>query len=369
MQEDMHFWGTYVITRAAGVPMNDAYTIAYAAQYVDDSNKQDSEPHKDGGLLYGIATAHHPIQSGVNSVINQEEQRRVWVPFHFMPGGEGDTLEEKLLCVKDSAIAQEMIAYHIAMAKGKSFGLELIGIAAHVYMDTFSHYGFSGISSEYNAVKANSFEFVNIERGSEIGKYITDKHKKFVGKYKEKIYDFFTGIISSVAEAGSNSLGHAAVATYPDRPFLHWQVEFERDRPDRISNRNNPETYLEGCEKLHSYLSGFAQEWYEQPKIQSFENIKSEIDTIIRFQGNMEERINKWKQAIIGGTIYTPEESEVGKTVYDADMWENEKKAFQDAASSSDSIDTNVYRFHQAAAFHRYYVLKDLLPKHRIAVY
>ena len=49
MQKDMHFWGTYVIARAAGVPSNDAHTIVYAAQYVDDSTKQDSKTHEDGG--------------------------------------------------------------------------------------------------------------------------------------------------------------------------------------------------------------------------------------------------------------------------------------------------------------------------------
>ncbi|MBC6413962.1 MAG: hypothetical protein GDA45_03375 [Chromatiales bacterium] len=372
MQKDMHFWGTYVITRAAGVPMNDAHTIAYAAQYVDDSTQQDSEQHEDGGLLYGIATAHHALKSAANSVIDREAQRRVWVPFHFIPGGMGKTLAEKLLCVKDSEIAQEMITHHIAKAKEKTFALELIGIAAHVYMDTFSHYGFSGISSEYNAVKADSFKFFNVESGSRIEKYIKGKHSAFVEKYKEQIeqvHNFFAGIKSSVAEAGSGALGHAGVVTYPDRPFLHWQVEFERARADKLSNRNNPQTYLEGCEKLHGYLSEFARERYEQPEIVPFENIKGEVEKIIQFQGAKEERIDKWKQAITERTVYAPEEGEAKETKYEASLWEEEKEGFHNATSSSEGIDTNVYRFHQAAAFHRYYVLKDLLPKHNIAVY
>ena len=364
MQKDMHFWGTYVIARAAGVPSNDAHTIAYAAQYVDDSTKQDSKTHEDGGLLYGIATAHHPKQAVENYLHDREEQRRVWVPFHFIPGGKGETLEEKLLCVKDSIIAQEMIDYHIAAAQEKNFGLELIGIAAHVYMDTFSHYGFSGISSEYNGVDGDSFEFLNIREGSEIEGYLFEKAKSFISKYKDKITSF-------VAEKGTGALGHAGVVTYPDRPFLHWQVDFEKTRHDgtKTSDRNNPETYMEGCEKLHSRLSAFAETRYERPAIQSFGDINKSVQEIIKFQGKKEERIRQWQQAIEKGAIYMPDESESEQVAYSEQDWKDEKENFHDFDSSDKGIDTHAYHFHQAAAFHRYYVLKDLLPKHGIAVY
>jgi hypothetical protein len=33
MQEDMHYYGTYAIARAAGIPSGDAQVIAYAAQF------------------------------------------------------------------------------------------------------------------------------------------------------------------------------------------------------------------------------------------------------------------------------------------------------------------------------------------------
>ena len=346
MQKDMHFWGTYVIARAAGMPKNDAHTIAYAAQYVDDSTEQDSGEHEDGGLLYGIATAHHPKQAIENYLHNREEQRRVWVPFHFIPGGKGETLEEKLLCVKDSIIAQEMIDYHIAAAQEKNFGLELIGIAAHVYMDTFSHYGFSGISSEYNEVDGDSFEFLNIQKGSEIEGYLFEKTESFIRKYKAKIASF-------VAEKGTGALGHAGVVTYPDRPFLHWQVDFEKTRHDRTktSDRNNPETYMEGCEKLHSRLSAFAKTRYERPAIQSFADIKESVREIIKFQGKKEERIEQWKQAIGRGSIYTPDGPEAKQIAYSEQDWENEKENFHDFDSSDKGIDTHAYRFSSGCCF------------------
>ena len=95
MQSDMHFYGTYVLSRAAGIPREDAHTIAYASQFVDDSTEKSSEARQDGGLLVGIATAHYEVQCVRNRVMKRDEQRRVWIPSHFLPGGEGETLEEE----------------------------------------------------------------------------------------------------------------------------------------------------------------------------------------------------------------------------------------------------------------------------------
>ena len=152
MQSDMHFYGTCVLSRAAGIPREDAHTIAYASQFVDDSTEKSSEARQDGGLLVGIATAHHEVQCVRNRVMKRDEQRRVWIPFLLLAGrqrrdaGGRETLEERLPCVKDSKIAREMIERHVEVAlRCPFFGMELLGIAAHVYMDTFSHYGFSGV--------------------------------------------------------------------------------------------------------------------------------------------------------------------------------------------------------------------------------
>ena len=74
MQTDMHYYGTYAIARLAGFDVTEAKTIAYAAQYVDDSTSNDSDEHSDGGLIYGIATAHHNSQVVKNRLIDTKEQ-------------------------------------------------------------------------------------------------------------------------------------------------------------------------------------------------------------------------------------------------------------------------------------------------------
>ena len=52
----------------------------------------------------------------------------------------------------------------------------------------------------------------------------------------------------------SHALGHGAALTYPDRPYMHWQFEYEDQagvERDGLQDRNNPETFLEGAESLH----------------------------------------------------------------------------------------------------------------------
>lgn len=363
MKLDMHYYGTYAIARASGIPSNDAETIAYAAQFVDDSTQNDSEQHSDGGLLYGIATAHTNSQVLVNNLVEPEEQRRVWVPFHFIPGGEGSSLEEKLLCVKDSDIAREMMEHHIETAERKFFRMELLGIACHVYMDTFAHYGFSGIGSEYNNVIQDTIQYDVVNK--ELNNYIDVKGRKFKDTYLTRsIAGFF-------AEKGSGYLGHGGGLTYPDRPYLKWQFEFEKERPNhgKTSIRDNPATYLEGCEKLHAYLSKFAQNFYaDDSTIRPFNQISEPIGRILEFEGEKEKRIEQWQKAMKNNEIFETTENEEFPE-YNSDDWENEKTRMNELASSHLVIDKPVYRFHQAAAFHRYYVLKDLLPKYGIAIY
>jgi hypothetical protein len=354
MQTDMHYYGTLAMALAAGIPRKAAETIAYAAQFVDDSTGQDSKEHEDHGLLYAISTAHHPLQSfldrlGAKIQEGTEEQRKIWVPFHFLPGGKGTTLSEKLLCVKNSDIAREMLDHNLEIALKKPYGLELMGVTAHVYMDTFSHYGFSGIASSFNRIKNGTIAFTKEPKTS---KYIKDKFKSFTEKY----------VVTSAAQKASKYLGHAGVATYPDRPYLQWRFDFERPRPDNRVNsiRDNSESFLEGCKCLHAFFSRFAQAKYTETESRlEFKDIEATVRTVISSEADMEGRIKAWDNSgLING---------YGK--YNPQTWEEEKIMFPKYAVSGDGISTSAYRFHQAATFHRYYVLKDLLPSHGVAVY
>ena len=135
-----------------------------------------------------------------------------------------------------------------------------------------------------------------------------------------------------------------------------------------MPNSNNPESFLEGWEQLHKHLSRFARNKYKNTDLVPVEQIKDKVGEIIRFERKEEGRINQWRSAIESSAIYPAEvgESEIS---YDAEDWEGEKHRFHTLAFSTESIDSNVYRFHKAAALHRYSVLKELLPAHNVAVY
>ena len=351
MQLDMHYYATFFLAEYSKLPVDDVRKIAYSAQYVDDSTKNDSNQHSDGGLLYGIASAHHPINCVLNRLIDKEEQRRVWVPFHFLPGGEGDSFEENLICRQNSPIAREMFDNHIERMLGKDFQAYLIGVAAHVFMDTFAHYGFSGISSPYNSVVEGSI-VTHVDDG-EISSYIMGKMGKFLEKYGLEEAARF------IAENAAGSLGHGGAMTFPDRPYLHWELDFVKEHPNHtdMTNRRNQETFFEGCRLLYSYLSRYAGLKYGITS-PDFSYIEDGVKEILAFEGNKEDRAKKWAEIITADDIE-----------YDASLWEKEKAEFSNQSSSRDGIETNVYRFHEAVTYHRYYVLKDLLPKYGIAIY
>ena len=168
--------------------------------------------------------------------------------------------------------------------------------------------------------------------------------------------------IGQAAQSVSKFLGHAGAATYPDRPYLQYQFDFERPRPDKnaSSMRDNSATFLEGCKCLHAFFSKYAKAKYPGTEgHRTFRSIEKTLREVIACEADKDDRIKAWdKSGLIKGCArYNPE------------TWEQEKLKFSKYSISESGISTNAYRFHQAATFHRYYVLKDLLPDHGIAVY
>ena len=366
MQEDMHYYGTYAMARAAGLEVKYAQIIAYTAQYVDDSTATDSEVHEDGGMFQTTATAHTNSEAIRNAAADHTEQRQVWVPFHFFPGNKGKTLSEKLACVKDSELAQEMVNNHIrhAVSVKNEYGLTLMGVMAHVYADTFSHYGFSGVSSRNNKVDSSSFELDVKDRKTKA--YIMGKFSSFLNKYTPSfLIKNYRKIASKGASVATGALGHGAVGTYPDRPFLRWRFNFKKDQKNS-GWRDNPATFLEGCEKLHKAFSGYAHKAGVSKNPVQFKTIKKKVDTILRLERAKEGRIEAWIDAIESGSLFKKEKHEA--VHYSKHDWEQQRTDFEDLDNSHQMIGKEVYQFHQAATYHRDYTLKHLLPKHGIVV-
>lgn len=369
MQVDMHFYGTYALARMAGLSTKDAHTIAYSAQFVDDSLKSDSAPHEDGGLLYGIATAHHNSATIINRVVDPEEQRRVWIPFHFIPGAIGDTLSQKLTCTKNSTVVNTLVDEHISKAKNSDYGLHLMGIACHVYADTFSHYGFSGVSSRENKIVQNS---VRCEVANpKMKKLIEGSFSSFINKYlPESVLSNWREFALGTSQELVGYLGHAGVGNYPDMPYLKWEYQYEKS--GKKVQRENIVDFEEACKALYKKLVMFGKSHYKNHQIKSDiedPEIFNYIREILCLELDREGRIEAWKRAILKGKLYSIDSNEIDFLNYDCELWEGQKQIFTKGPSSADGVHLDVYKFHQAAAYHRYYVIKDLLPRFGLPVY
>ncbi|WP_455205660.1 DUF6765 family protein [Kaarinaea lacus] len=354
MQVDMHYYGTYAMARAAGIKPESCQVIATAAQFVDDNAHKDSVNIGDGALIEVEATAHHAVD--INNIL-PDDQRNIWVPFHFLPGNEGNSYTERLICRKNSLIAQQMVSNNISLAE-QPYALELMGITAHVYADTFSHYGFSGVSSRHNKVVNDSFDFSgNLD--PDIADYINKKAKSFFSRFRKE-GGLLTNIKSWLGE--SAALGHGAVATYPDRPYLKWSFEYEYPQKRR-DQRDNPTTFMEGCEALHNMFKRFAEKRPDHAgdNGKDFAAIEERVRTIINTAAAKEGRIQAWQTAAKAGDLFTQAETIPD---YDARGWHQQREHLADLQDSTQAIDTAIYRYYQAASRHRHYVLRNLLPEH-----
>ncbi|HPQ43801.1 MAG TPA: hypothetical protein PKZ42_06180 [Syntrophales bacterium] len=356
----MHYYGIFALARAAGLNHEAAHIIATASQFVDDNGNKGHVIFDDGGRIDFEATAHHTTNL---KNTNEEDQRQIWVPFHFLPGNEGDTFLECLVCRKDSEIAREMVEHNLSNMH-QPFALEVAGITAHVYADTFSHYGFSGVSDSENKIVNDSFDLGVLKPSIE--KYLEEKATQFLKRYGIECAPL-EYLISYGAEKLSCALGHGAALAYPDRPYLVWSFVYEKTR-QRCEDRNNPRTFLEGCAGLYKFFRNIAEARPEfaGKGFKTFEEVKQPITHILIKQAKKNGRINAWKTAVQEGVFFTGDSQRIPP--YMGDRWHREIDVLKKTKWSKKALDMPLYRFLQAAAFHRTYVLRTLLPAHGLVV-
>lgn len=344
MQKDMHYYGIYALARAAGVNIKTATDIATASQFVDDSDTV-SEILSDGGFLYHRATAHHPLDVPPNT--DPADQRCVWLPFHFIPGNEGNSIEERLVCSKDSSIAKDIVEHALSLSK-ETYGPILLGIALHVYADSFSHYGFSGISSKLNHVKPGSID-LKIENKT-IFDYVKNKIELFFGRLA-------TGATNLIG------LGHGGVESCPDRPYLVWSFIYEHS--NILEQRDNPTTYLEACEKIFNIFKKLIS---NNPSLSdghtenSFGSIRATVQKILITEAAQDDRIKEWESSFKAGHMNTQPSAET-IPAYNERYFAQHYTELR-TKNTQDEENTPAFQFLKAAKSHRDYVLESLLPKY-----
>jgi hypothetical protein len=345
MQIDILYYGTYAMARAAGLSAEAARIIANASQFVNDYTTGTNVQFEDGASLSIEPTAFKAMDYR-NATPGYAYM--TWVPFNFLPGNIGESIEERLVCQKDSELAREMVNHHINETHRTCY-LHLVGIAAHVYASTFAHYGFSGIVSRLNAIDGDSIAFADPESESQNRQYINS---------------FFDSIKSKFGATVAPPLGHGGALSYPDRPYLNWSFKYRTS--GETVKRSNPQSYLEACERLHSIFRQIGQ---IQPKLAmgdpiEFPKIQQVVEDILSVQEKIEGRINAWQNS---AEILFGDHTE-GIPPYDANEWQKPLDGLTGSMDSQAAFEMNPVLFCEAAAFHRGFVLNELLPRNGIEI-
>ena len=269
-----------------------------------------------------------------------------------------------------------MLRYYLSNSS-QPWAIELMGVAAHVYADTFAHYGFSGVSSPLNRINGRTLTFKVVKE--EINNHIRTKKTNFSTKYgKEKRQEsFLKQCLSDTLEDLTGALGHAGVFTYPDRPYLNWSFKYEYgEDTDKKQVRDNPATFIEGAQKLHSFLRAFRTQRPDLTDTNAaidFGTIQKGLFEIIYFEGEKDKRCLQWQnffQKIVKDrSLVENNNNNLPIPVYDENEWHNHRDDFDKLTVASEITSKPIYRFYQAAGFHRHYVLRELLPSYGLVVY
>ena len=204
-------------------------------------------------------------------------------------------------------------------------------------------------------------------------KYVESKMESFLNKSIEEAKGWKMRFKSVIA--GTSHLGHGAALTHPDRPYMNWSFEYEIDRipctreDDRkLCIRNNPETFLEACEALHGAFTRFLE---KQPSYKgthapiSFGGIKATAKEIIESEGEKSERCAQWEEAFVSGFFG---EHRGPFPTYLGEDWNDDVEQSDGMETAEDFLNSDVFKFYQAAEQHRAFVLRDLLPEFGLLV-
>lgn len=372
MQKDFHYDVIYVLASWAGFNLEEAKTLAYASQYVDDANNTGHLKFDTGASYTRTSSAHDTLDMYHNS--DNAENHNVWLPFHFLPGncgyikGEAESkpLIERLICTYDSFVARDMVKEAIRHCN-KPYGLHRFGIAMHTYADTWAHRGFAGIVDDINKVKSISW------RDSDDQLVPVD----LMQQIKNKVVDLLP-------------VGHGPAICNPDFPFLNeWQFSFTEDLDRGIQTYNNTQYFLWAAENIIKSMRLFIN--YRNSQVLLADDLSAlynEYPGLTEEQQNTlehlfidiqdedgDKRHNEWARRAIAGEIldvgFIPSYQAKGEgswkyealgTILEIDLPD------QVFIYTPEFIHSDWKKFHDGLQTQRQYILLELLPSYGICI-
>jgi hypothetical protein len=371
MQKDFHHAVTYICARLAGFPAQQAEVISHSAQYVDDATAE-GEVWFDNGMIFPRMASAHKMLDYKNA--NELGNHRVWLPFHFLPGNNGEAASTDLpaydeeefmrrcICRPNSHPAREMM-HAVISRQDRPYALYRLGIAAHVFMDTWAHQGFVGYQHQVNVATDIKAE--------------DSHHERSIG---QRLKDFFTqdwDETKSDLVGKALPLGHGSVLSYPDRPYLRWS--YTNGLEEQVV-RDNPRDFLEAAKQVYQHFCRYRNyiadgekvfdEEFEYPA--QFATIAKYIELIRDEDGDV--RHARWIKVIASGELgFSESLSYVDKGT---GSWKEQALDTVEDVEDMSEVAPLPYPkaflvshwklFHDGLQAHRFFVLHELLPKYGI---
>lgn len=354
MNIDFHYGVIYLVSRLAGMNPVDAQIVAHSSQYVDDATTPGILQFAGGEQFQRIASAHEMLdfRNEFNS-----DNKLVWTPFHFLPGGEGNSLEDKAICKPDSAIAKAMVKRSINGRQAEN-ALHRLGVTLHVYVDTWAHQGFTGMVSKHNVV-------VHLQ-GDDYD------HNNWFSTLAARI----EGLGESAAALSLDvvsGLGHGVALHFPDMPWAKW--EYTNGHGITIFRNNLPD-FVEAADMACKAVQGFLKGNVEYESETGLPNdAKHVIERI--FESNRShdpaERLHLLSQKIRAGEIPGICEEVPVYISKGPNSWKHlatgiaEKDDGTGIPSWSEHFEESDYRkVHDAIKLHRFVITEEILPAHQL---
>jgi hypothetical protein len=333
MLKDFHYFATALIARCAGFSAQDALTIAYASQYVNDATEgSPMRIHPDTTIRF------EPVRTALfDGPTTWSEQKQTVIPFHFLPPlpftppGFGFTY-----LVDDGSPFSRLVLDDACHEEDVTRRLCRIGIALHAMADTWAHQGFSGRKNVENQIE-------NIE--------------------------IFTGKVWEEHETRQSfHLGHYQAGEIMDTSHLTWRCV--KTANGEIVERDNTEVFLIAARHLYEALRSIYKP-SDQTSPQ-WEEVELEVKRLLAIQGNgLIKRCERWKRTF--GELFTPHELEYNRLTWREEAlvpvskagldWDSRRESdfsWMQFRMKDDFFDSSWYHFHRAALQHRLFVLERL---------
>lgn len=348
MQTDFHHAVTYIVSRLAGFTHPDASKIAYAAQYVDDATSSGLIYFQNRAMYQRISSAHKTIDP-VN--LKNSENHITWLPFHFLPANGGKeagqdpdgTFIHKIVCWPDSPVARDMLISAF-QERNSARALHRLGIAMHVFADTFSHQGFAGVLHEINDVD-------DIEEEIPSGLF----KKTWLGRIKEWLCERVP------------PTGHGQANVLPDLPFHKWSYKSSNNRH---IVRDNPAIFMQAVLRMYEVLWEYLNpQGGKAPAMKEEDRLLIEHNTTSFRDLDEFKRHSKWLACISEGKFSFGAAS-VSYAARGPESWKEQalgcSEDLYDYPYTPSFLHSDWKLFHDSLQAHRITMLHDILPRYGI---